>query len=637
MSTQPPANKSYKMLIILNILLVVSVCVIVYCAININNVLLNQSINYRSHLQYHIANDYFRYGSDMLTDAVRRYAFSQDIKYMDAYFEEFFKLRHREKALERTQDLEIDQELKNYISRAMRFSKNLMQTEYHAMHLVNEGSGSPYVYEEVNHYRLTPQEQNATHEERCRMAQNLLWSEQYIHAKKEIYSSLSGGLERASVLVMKRHRALRTKLNYLLIAEGLSLAILVIAIFGFILRRRSENTRLIAWQANETMNMNKQLQAERDKAIAAENAKSFFFSTVSHDIRTPLNAIIGFSEMLQMGIDNPEEKKKALDSIVISGHTLLELVNDVLDLSKLEAGKMEFHPEPTNIAKLVKGVTTSFEIATMRNSVLLRVEVEEMPYLKLDPQRIRQILFNLIGNAVKFTKKGSIIVRASYKNEEFSMSVTDTGCGIADEDKKKLMSPYVQLRGRGNNDGTGLGLAICKQLANQMKGTLEVDSVLGQGSTFTLRVPKVIAFSQKDAKAYFETCSKHKETSPELDTSIQEKQILIVNDSPLNLAVLKAMLGRLNIQNIVTASNGKEALEKLLENRNVEIVLTDMFMPVMDGEELVREIRKIPELEKLPVYAITADVEMQNTYMKKGFDNVLLKPITLEKLKVFLA
>ena len=618
------------------LLLVSSVSSIVYLAFKIHSVLVSQSINYRSHLQYHAAIDSFRMGSDLLTEAVRQYAFSQAPKYMDAYFEEALRARHRDKALEKMQGLDIDQELKNHVYNAMKISRRLMHLEYHAMHLVNEGSDVRYVYEEVNHYRLTPEELKATHEERCRMAQAILWSEQYIAAKKDIYACLSNGFKYANVYVMSRHHALQRKLNCLQVATAISLIILVGTVFCFVLRRRKEKERLIALQAQETLNMNRELQVERDKAIAAEKAKSYFFSTVSHDIRTPLNAIIGFSEMLQMGIKDPAEEAKALDSIVVSGHTLLALVNDVLDLSKLEAGKMELHPEPTDIAKLVKDVTNSFELATMRTSVQHRMEVEEMPFLKLDPQRIRQILFNLIGNAVKFTKKGFITVRATYQDETFTMSVTDTGCGIAEEDKDRLMSPFVQLRGRNSNGGTGLGLAICKQLATQMNGTLEVESVLGEGSTFTLRVPKVAAVSNKDANAYFEAHAVQKEAAV-LDESIQEKEILIVDDSPLNLSVLKAMLARLNIHKVVTAKNGQEALEKLHSNKGVELVLTDMFMPVLDGEGLVREIRKLPEFAKLPVYAITADVEMQNTYKEKGFDNVLLKPMTLEKLKELLA
>ncbi|MBR4223151.1 MAG: hypothetical protein IKR81_18475, partial [Victivallales bacterium] len=367
-------GKSFGSLAILYLLLALSILSIVYCAFQINSVHLSQSINYRSHLRYHAAIDSFRIGSDLLTHTVRRYAFSQDPKYMDAYFEEALKTRKRESAIEAVQGLDIEQELKNFISNALSVSNQLMDVEYHAMKLVNEGSDARYVYEAVNRYRLTPEEQQATHKERCRMAQELLWSEQYIGAKKQIFAFLSNGFEYANDHVMMRHLALRRKLNYLLVVAAISLATLVGAVFGFILRRRKEHERMIAWQAKQTLNMDRQLQAERDKAIAAEKAKSYFFSTVSHDIRTPLNAIIGFSEMLQMGIKDPAEEKKALDSIVMSGQTLLELVNDVLDLSKLEAGKMELHPEPTDIVKLVKGVMTSFEIAAMRTSVKLKME-----------------------------------------------------------------------------------------------------------------------------------------------------------------------------------------------------------------------------------------------------------------------
>lgn len=370
--------------------------------------------------------------------------------------------------------------------------------------------------------------------------------------------------------------------------------------------------------------------------MKAEKARSYFFSSVSHDIRTPLNAIIGFSEMLQLGINNPEEKEKALDAIITSAQTLLELINDVLDLSKLESGKMELHPEPTDVASLVTKVTNSFEVAASRLSVQLHTQVEKMPYLKLDPQRIRQILFNLIGNAVKFTSKGYITVHVSYSDSTFILSVTDTGCGISPEDIKKLMSPYVQLQTHNANKGTGLGLAICKQLATQMKGTLELESTVGKGSTFTLRIPNVKAFTEKESEAYF---SEHKPPLPaaQLDEAIAEKYILIVDDQKLNLRILQTMPARLGIHKVLTAENGKEALETLRNAEKVDIVLTDMTMPVMDGAGLVREIRKQPPFEKLPVYVITADVEMQSEYKGIGFDDMLIKPITLEKLKALLA
>ena len=258
-----------------------------------------------------------------------------------------------------------------------------------------------------------------------------------------------------------------------------------------------------------------------------------------------------------------------------------------------------------------------------------------MPFLKLDPQRIRQILFNLIGNAVKFTAKGFITVRASYYNGTFSLSVTDTGCGIAPENIGKLMSPYVQLQEHDSTKGTGLGLAICKQLAKQMNGALELESALGRGSTFTLRVPNVQAFSERESEAYFK---EHRAPRPvsQLDDAILEKNILVVDDQKLNLRILQTMLARIGIRKVLTAGNGREALTTLQGADKVDLVLTDMSMPVMDGATLVREMRKEPRLAAIPVYVITADVEMQSEYKEIGFDDMLIKPVTLDKLKELL-
>ena len=417
---------------------------------------------------------------------------------------------------------------------------------------------------------------------------------------------------------------------------GLSLCLLAVSVFGYILYRRALHERMLESQAREIATMNVQLKEERDKSIKAEKAKSYFFSSVSHDIRTPLNAIIGFSEMLQLGIEDPKEREKALEAIITSGNTLLELINDVLDLSKLEAGKMEIHPVPTDVATLVRQVTTSFEAATTRVSVCLKTEIRKMPHLMVDPQRIRQILFNLIGNAVKFTAQGFVTVSASYENGVFRLSVSDTGRGISEENIKKLMSPYVQIQDHDSSMGTGLGLAICKQLAKQMNGRLEIASVLGKGSTFTLCVNNVAACSETESEAYMSE-HRHALSQTQLDSEILEKNILVVDDQKLNRSILISMLSRLGLHKVTSAANGKEALELMRENGGADMVLTEMFMPVMDGESLVREIRKMPELAKTPVYVITADVEMQGEYREKGFDGMLLKPITLERLRDFLA
>ena len=617
-------------------LLLACVLVLLYCVVRINSVIVKQSLNYRNHLLYHIANDCFRQGTDALTEAVRRYVVTMKPEYREDYFNEAENERHRDLALEMVKDLPIDQGLKQALYDAQHASKQLMFTEYHAMHLLEDNGETEIIHKEISESPLTAEEHRASLEQRHALAEELLRDDLYIETKNKIYDYLVSGLQSASASATARHHALRNELFILLFISVAALVIFVITIFGCLLVRRRQHERLVEEQARETALMNEQLKEERDKSIEAEKAKSYFFSTVSHDIRTPLNAIIGFSEMLQLGIEDEEDKGKALEAIITSGQTLLELINDVLDLSKLEAGKMELHPVPTDITALIKKVATSFEVATSRTSVPLRVEVPQMPFLQLDPQRIRQILFNLVGNAVKFTAKGVITIHASYEKGTFTLSVSDTGCGISEENLKKLMSPYVQIHDKNNRMGTGLGLAICKQLAQQMKGTLEITSTLGKGSVFTLRVPDVVAYEGGESEKIVAESRKAPKLA-KLEEALTEKNVLIVDDQKLNQSILRTMLSRLGFHNVLVAGNGAAALEIMKSTGNVDIVLTDMFMPVLDGEGLVREIRKSPELEKIPVYVITADVEVQGQYKAKGFDNMLLKPITIGKLQELMA
>ena len=618
-------------------LVALSTVMIIYSAVMVHTITYNQRVNYNNHFRYHIANDCFRQGTDLLTEAVRRYVVTMKPEYIESYFSEALEKRHRDRALTMVRDLPIDPSLKEALINAMRASRRLMSTEYHAMHLIALKSTNETLHREVKDYPLTPEEQKMSVDERHERAEQLLWDETYIQNKAEIYSYLTRGLVVASSQSMARHLQLRQDLLRMLSLGAVSLTLLVLSLCGFVFYRRLQHEQMIVEQAEENARMNAQLKAERDKSIKAEKAKSYFFSTVSHDIRTPLNSIIGFSEMLQLGIDDPEEKERALDAIITSGQTLLELINDVLDLSKLESGKMELHPVPTDVASLVGKVSASFAAATSRLSVQLRTEVGKMPFLKLDPQRIRQILFNLIGNAVKFTPKGTITVRASYSDGTFVLAVSDTGRGISPENIGKLMSPYVQLQEHDSTKGTGLGLAICKQLSAQMGGAIELESTLGKGSTFTLRIPNVQAFSEKESEAYFIEHNAPREET-QLSEAVLAKRILIVDDQRLNQRILQTMLARLGISHVLTAENGKAALETLQDPGNaVDIVLTDMSMPGMDGAELVREIRKLPQRAAIPVYVITADVEMQATYRELGFDGMLIKPVTLEQLKGLLA
>ena len=384
----------------------------------------------------------------------------------------------------------------------------------------------------------------------------------------------------------------------------------------------------------------------------SEKARSMFFSTVSHDIRTPLNAIIGYSELLLDGIDDRYERSKALSAISTSGHTLLELINDVLDLSKLESGKMVIKKEPTDVRELISSVVHSFEVTVRHRNIELKEDYGELPMLEIDPQRVRQILFNFIGNAAKFTEEGEIRVKASFRNNigdatgVFTLSVSDTGCGIAEEDKEKVMNPFVQVGSQAKIKGTGLGLPICKQLAASMGGQLSFVSQLGKGSTFTLELfdVKKTEADKVQPDLFKDEAVRTEDTTGRIRIgkagdgrkSVKSCHLLIVDDVPLNLSVLKALLKKIGVNDVETAVDGRDAWEKIqASERPFDCVLTDIWMPEMNGRELVAKIRVDRRFAELPVYAVTADVEEQKNFAERGFTGVLLKPLTINTLSDF--
>ena len=376
---------------------------------------------------------------------------------------------------------------------------------------------------------------------------------------------------------------------------------------------------------------------ERELEREKERSRSQFFSSVSHDIRTPLNAVIGFSEMLRSGTMTEAERERAIDSILMSGRTLLGLVNDILDLSKLESGKMEIVPEPTDCPRLLREVMDSFRVSGNRPGVELRCRFGAMPALMADPQRLRQIAFNLVGNAVKFTEKGHVELRAFYERAEgadagtLRLEVEDTGCGISEEDLKRIGTDYVQLGPKSSKrTGTGLGLAICRQLTASVGGGFAVKSTLGRGSTFTITIPGIQP-APAGAPPRGEGAAALPAPVPAASDGTP-RRLLLVDDVEMNLVVLQAILRRAGTFETVQATDGAAALKALETSgaKPFDAVLTDLWMPGMDGEALLRAIRANPALAGLPVVALTADVEYRAKYAEVGFDGVLLKPVTLE-------
>jgi len=374
-------------------------------------------------------------------------------------------------------------------------------------------------------------------------------------------------------------------------------------------------------------------------AQAADKAKSFFIASVSHEIRTPLNSVIGFAELLREGGVSKNQEKEYLDAISSSANALLMLINDVLDLSKLEANQMQIITAFTDFNALCHEVLLIFTFRAQENSNKLVSDVpEDLPELDVDNIRIRQILINLLGNAVKFTKKGAITLRVTFTPDSaetgtLRCAVSDTGIGISEEDQKKLMEPFVQLsKLRGTNavnNGTGLGLSISKRLATCMNGELTCTSAIGEGSTFAVTLHSV-RYRAKAVQAE-KTPAKPKAAGDGIARDVKAISILVVDDVPMNLRVAKALFKKIGFSNVFTAGSGKEALE-LLEKQPVDLVLSDMWMPEMNGAQLSAEIKNNPKFSHIPVVAQTADVETSGNFDMSHFDAIILKPITGEKL-----
>ena len=374
------------------------------------------------------------------------------------------------------------------------------------------------------------------------------------------------------------------------------------------------------------------LEKALNRAREAEKSRSMFFSIVSHDIRTPLNAILGYSELLQFGVKSQAERDEALRSIRASGTTLLELVNDVLDLAKMDSGKMTLQPEPVCLSRLTDEVFASFRIVAEGKKVELVNRTDGVPTVLLDEHRFRQILFNLVGNAVKFTDRGSVTVAAAYAGNTLDVSVSDTGCGIAPDMLQRVFDPFVQVRDQKHSTdragGTGLGLSICRRMVELMGGELVVESELGRGSTFRARIPGVVT----DGEAA--TPGAERKASPE--PMKLPKNVLVVDDSPVNRAVLTAFLNRAGVVSIDHATDGMAALAKLdaaaKAGRPYDFVFSDLWMPNMNGVEFIVKLRADPRFGSLPCFAVTADTESRRDVRIESFTGVLLKPLTYDKL-----
>ncbi|GEM_PF-2664756 len=458
----------------------------------------------------------------------------------------------------------------------------------------------------------------------------LLWREEILALK------LSALCVVCAFLVHAQAFAARSRILLLIIGGGSSLLLLALCgVFNdFPPQQRfvlcASAAILITYTAKAAQTNAQQgraLELAKSQAEAASQAKSEFLALMSHELRTPLNGMLGIAQSMKLEPLAPSQYEQ-VDLLEESGRTLLALLNDVLDLAKIEAGKLEIAPITSDLAHLAdRVVRLNVPLARERGTQITLLIDEAMPgSLVFDPLRVRQCLANLISNAVKFTPAGQIQVRVSCEPAQEAgavmakIVVADTGVGMSPQVLEKLFTPFVQADAATarRTGGTGLGLNITRRLAKMMGGAVTARSVEGRGSTFTLTFR--CALPAAGASASFQP----KDGNP--------LRLLVVDDYPVNRKVIGMMLSPLGCE-IVEADNGQHAIEAL-NDRDFDMMLIDFNMPVMGGLEATRRIRAEPRFKDLPIVCLTAGVmdEERSAALSAGMDAFIEKPIEMAAL-----
>jgi signal transduction histidine kinase/ActR/RegA family two-component response regulator len=388
-------------------------------------------------------------------------------------------------------------------------------------------------------------------------------------------------------------------------------------------RRQLDSSRAALRQARARAE-EKELAAE-----AASHAKSAFLATMSHEIRTPLNGVLGMAQA--MAADELSGRQRDRLSVIhSSGESLLAILNDLLDLSKIEAGKLELESIEFDLGELARGAHSAFTALANKKGLSFALEIEAARgRYRGDPTRLRQILYNLISNALKFTEQGEIRVRAACEGEVLALSVSDTGVGISQENLSRLFGKFDQLDSSTTRrfGGTGLGLSICRELAVLMGGEISVESELGRGSCFTLRVPLPRVGEAKPATVL----------APAPPPTLQPGalRVLAAEDNSVNQLVLKTLLHQLGVEPVVVGDGA--AAVAAWEGAAWDVVLMDIQMPVMDGLAAAAAIREAERREgraRTPIIALTANAMSHQVeqYLAAGMDGHVAKPIEASAL-----
>ena len=390
---------------------------------------------------------------------------------------------------------------------------------------------------------------------------------------------------------------------------------------------------------DELRQTNQRLELTNQELIHATRLKDEFLANMSHELRTPLNAILGLSESLQEGILGPvsQRQHKALGTVERSGRHLLSLINDVLDVSKISAGKLALNLQTVEISALLQSSLALIRQQAHDKRIRLEVHLPiHVGTIVADERRIRQVLINLLSNAVKFTEaNGQITLEAKRQEPQSNTAgwlefiVTDTGIGISSADRKKLFKPFMQLDSRLNRqyEGTGLGLALVKQIIELHGGSVDLESEVGQGSSFTVRLPQI---SRPTAPSGTATPSETSAIPYSHAETARTRTLLIAEDNEANIETFHSYLTARGYR-VQLARNGRQAVE-VAQRERPDLILMDIQMPEMDGTEAITCMRQHDHLRSIPIIALTALAMEGDRGLAAGATDYLTKPVKLREL-----
>ena len=400
------------------------------------------------------------------------------------------------------------------------------------------------------------------------------------------------------------------------------------------------------FQINEKAQQSEEFKREKQEADQANQAKSAFLANMSHEIRTPINAIIGMNEMILRETHEPDTIKYS-QNVAVASESLLSIINDILDFSKIESGKMELVADKYKLDDVIKNLVNMIKPRAENKELEFKVNVNPNIPNELfgDSVRIRQVAVNLLTNAVKYTQAGSVTFDVNFNlrgGEEIflRLSVKDTGIGIREEDRKKLFTDFqrLDLKKNKNIEGTGLGLAITYNLIQMMSGWIKVESIYGEGSTFTVTIPQKIIGEAVIGSIEKKLQTADKQEKYKVSFVAPEAKILVVDDNEMNLLVVQGLLKETHIK-IETAGGGREALQKLSEN-HYDVIFLDQMMPSLDGIQTLKLAKDMPENKSkgTPTIALTANAisGAREMFLHEGFADYLSKPVEPRRLEEML-